>query len=404
MIANIINIGSELLNGRTVNTNLIEISKELRKYGFEIDKQISIRDDRLLLYSELKSVFDNFDGNLIIITGGLGPTEDDITTEIVSKAIGAELILDTNELQRIKDYYLSLNRKMPKNNLKQAYFPKGYKIIINNNGTASGYSVEHNGFDILVLPGPPTEMLPMLKKYLKLYNSNQLSNYTLNLFGKGESLIETEIRKIDYNRDILEINTYVNNGIIDISIEYNKNDEIYAFEIINLLKEKFKDEIFYENLNTVESEIVKILINKRKTLTLAESITGGLIANRITNIPGASNVLIYGGVTYTENSKIKELYVKKDTLDKFSAVSSEVCEEMLIGLATKYDADYRISITGYAGPDAGDGGEVGLVYIGIGDNFENRVFKSHFIGNRERIKNYAANKALIELLKLINKN
>lgn len=398
MRAEIICTGSELLLG-SVNTNAAYISEKLAAIGLKAVREITVGDD----YSELENVFSeslNRSG-IIILTGGLGPTFDDITREAVSKVTGKKLILNKEILKSINERFAAGKIKMPKINEKQAYIFTGAEILRNDNGTAPGQILEINDKIIILLPGPPREIKPMFENavlpYLKKrFERGLLKIKILHTVSLSESAVAEKIGKIvDVERELdggeVSFGILAKQTGVDIKIIATGDDEMLIDRTIQNLKTEFygilADVIYGEDNQTLESVAGELLLKKRKTLAVAESCTGGSITNRITNVAGSSMYFKEGVVTYSDNSKKQLLGVKDETLNKYGAVSGEVAAEMAEGIKKISGADLGISTTGIAGPKPSSTGKpVGLVFIGLASSAGTKIHRFNFSGSRTEIK------------------
>lgn len=400
MKAAVLNIGDEVLAGTTINKDLSIIAKSALKKGILIDKQITVRDDKKSIIENFDQLFENYD--MVFVSGGLGPTADDLTTESIAEALKREMHLDDDVLSGLKEYFVKRGRKMYPNNKKQAYFPDGSIKIHNDYGTAEGYYIMENNKWIVVMPGPPIELKNILDKFLDIYGSNQgIINTSINTFGVGESEVESKLREIDFPEDI-SVNTYFTESGVDIRLKTDvRNKE--AFEnAVNIIFEKFNDIIYATDSKSLSNTLLEYLLKNDKKVAFAESCTGGNIASDFTKNPGASSALICSLVTYTEEAKEKELGVKRETLDEYSAVSRQTATEMISGLRKKYDADYYAVTTGYASP-TGDEDKDGLVFIGLYDKINDKLIisENHYKGVREKIIKTATNDVYFGIIKMM---
>ncbi|PKM92820.1 MAG: competence/damage-inducible protein A [Elusimicrobia bacterium HGW-Elusimicrobia-4] len=410
MHTEIICIGSELLIG-FANTNGAYISEKLATIGLKVNREITVGDD----FSELENVFSEAINRcaLVVATGGLGPTFDDITREVVSKATGKKLVSNKNVLKTISEFFEKKKIKMPKENEKQSYILEGAEIIPNGLGTAAGQILEINNKIIILLPGPPREMKPMFENtvlpYLKeRFEKGLLKIKTLHTVGLAESVVDEKIRKIVALEKELEggevsFTILAKHTGVDIKISVSGTDEMLIDKTIQNLKAEFydvlKDSIFGEDNQTLESVVGELLLKKRKTLSVAESCTGGLISHRLTNVAGSSMYFKESVVTYSDFSKKRLLGVKDETLNKYGAVSGEVAQEMAEGIKKTSGTNFGISTTGIAGPKPSSTGKpVGLVFIALASNDGTKVQQFQFTGSRAEIKDKIAN-AVLDILR-----
>jgi len=405
MKAEIIAVGSELILGSTLNTNSQYLTKRLSEIGIDVLYHTTLKDNR----EQLKEVIDIGlkRADLLIFTGGLGPTGDDFTKEVVSEALGLELVLDNSIEDDIRSYFNKTNKVMTPNNIKQAYIPEGSKPIKNDLGTAPGIFIEKDGKTVVLLPGPPREMKHMFDKYVMplIKQDYIIKVVTLKTIGIGESNLETIIKDIIEENDNPTVATYAGDGLVDIKIVARGDNESEVMKLLEETVAKIKDRIgesiYSYNDEGIEEVVFKILKEKNYKIAFAESCTGGLVSSRFTQIPGVSEVFDRGIVTYSNMSKMEELNVSRLTLDRYSAVSEETALEMAKGLMDKTNVDIALSITGYAGPPSGEDEPVGLVYIGIASRDKSKVIKTRLNGDRISIQNKAALKAFNELRKFL---
>ena len=406
MIAEIITIGTEITTGSTLNTNAFYLSQKLLELGIENHYQTTVDDDEGRLKDVIHIALNRAD--IIITTGGLGPTKDDLTKEVISDAIGLELEHDPIMEEKIKNIFDRIGRCMTNNNIKQATKPKGSLFIENRIGTAPGILINKDNKKIIMLPGPPKEMTLMFEDNVKdlIHDDLIIITKSVNTIGIGESSLESHLMELELSTSNTSIATFAKDGTVEIKIiSKGKDKEEIQSEIdyiVERLNEEFKDYIYgYDNLR-IEEVIVKKLMDKGYKIGLCESCTGGLISSMITKVPGASNVLDRAIISYSNTSKMEELNVEKTTLENYGAVSEETAYEMAKGLFGKANLDIVVSVTGIAGPDGGtEEKPVGLVYICIMTKDEYEIIKCNFNGNRNLIQNRAAIKVLDEIRKVL---
>lgn len=401
MKAEIINVGSELLLGQIANINAQIISEELQKIGVNVYYHTCVGDNEDRLNDVFKTAFERSD--VIILTGGLGPTEDDITKETVSSYLGIPLITDYDSLDRIKSYFASRNRNMSENNLKQAEIPKGSVAITNHYGTAPGIFLKHKGRIIVMLPGPPLEMKPMLKdvinSYLTDFSDSTIYSRVMRFYGIGESQLEEKLKDLILTQSNPTIATLAKTGEVIVRLTAKAENNEKAKRLIKPVEEQIKKRLhkflYAYGSDTIEEVVAKLLMQSSKTIAVAESCTGGLISNKLTNVSGISHVFDRGIISYSNKSKMDLLGVKSLTLKEYGAVSEQTAQEMAIGVKNLANSDIGISVTGIAGPSGATSEKpVGLVYIGYVDANKIYVKKCVFSGNRLKIKECAANAAL----------
>ncbi len=400
MNTEVINVGNELLTGYTLNRNVQIISKILSTLGININFNTSVSDieEDIITVSEI--ALERAD--LIIYTGGLGPTRDDFTKEVVSKVLGRDLILDESLLKNIEDFFESRNLEMTRNNAKQAYLPEGAIALENENGTAPGIFINHGEKIIILLPGPPREVKPLLaNQALPLITNltdNKIVSKTINTIGIGESKLETIIDDIITHYNSVDIATYARSGQVDVRIIIDQNDEVKAEKLLNKICEEVKSKIeyyiySYEN-ETIEEVVFKLLKENNLKVGFCESCTGGLVTSQMTRLAGASEVLDRSIVTYSNDAKMEEVSVKAETLNEHGPVSKETAIEMAQGLLTRSNIDIAVSITGFAGPEVpGDEDPVGLVYIGLATKDTTVVKENLFSGSRVYIQERSSKEA-----------
>ncbi|MDY2734768.1 competence/damage-inducible protein A [Intestinibacter sp.] len=410
MKAEIITVGTEILLGDILNTNCRYLSRELAAMGIEMYYQITVGDNEARLLSTLEESLNRSD--IVICTGGLGPTEDDITKEVCAKYFGYDLVLHKPSLDAMMERFKRMNRIPTKNNEKQAYFPKEAYILKNDNGTAPGCIMEKNGKMIVVLPGPPREMEPMFENYVKPYLSKftdeVIESEVLRIIGVGESKVENDILDIIDTQTNPTIATYAKGYECTLRITAKAKTVEEARALIkpmsDEMKRRFGQSLYATGETSIEEVVAKYLVDNDLKIAVAESCTGGLVSASLINYPGISSVFMEGCVTYSNEAKMKSLGVKQETLDVYGAVSSQCAEEMAAGVAKRYNTNIGIATTGIAGPDGGtDEKPVGLVYFGIYINGKLISKKYIFNGNRQGIRVRAANTILNDLrLELLN--
>lgn len=409
MNAEIITIGSEIMVGGILNSNSRYLSSKLVEIGIETLYHTSVDDNEIRLTEVINIALARAD--IIITSGGLGPTQDDLTKEVVAKSLGLELSIDKEAeetlIKRFEAFHS--NRKMTENNRKQATKPSGSTLIKNDHGTAPGVFIEREGKKIIMLPGPPRELIPMFENYVMdlIRDDFSIDVKSINTIGIGESTLESELRTLDIYENGFDIATFANLGNCEIKLIARGIDkEILQEKMdkkISIIKNHFKDYIYgYDNVS-IEEVLVQRLKEKNYKLSLCESCTGGNISAKITSVPGASQVFDRGIITYSNKAKMDELFVKQESLENYGAVSEEIAYEMAKGLMDKTKSDIVLSITGIAGPDGGSSEKpVGLVYMCIMSKAGHIILKNNFVGNRITIQERATITALWELNKYLS--
>ncbi|WP_455538308.1 competence/damage-inducible protein A [Terrisporobacter sp.] len=412
MKTEIITVGTEILLGDILNTNTHYLFRELASMGINVYYQVTVGDNEQRLLNQLEESFKRSD--LIILTGGLGPTEDDITKEVCAKYFNMEMEFHEPSWNKIIEIHNKMNRKPTKNNRKQAYFPKNSIILPNKYGTAPGCIMEKNNKVIIVMPGPPKEMKPMFENYVKPYllkdNKDILKSKVLRIIGVGESKVESELLDLIDKQTNPTIATYAKDGECTVRITAKAKSEKEAESLISPIskeiKSRFKENVYGEDETTLAEEVAKILVENNLTIAVAESCTGGMVSSALINYPGISSVFMEGCVTYSNEAKMMSLNVKKETLNTVGAVSDKCAKEMAEGVAARHNTNIGLSTTGIAGPEGGSIDKpVGLVYLGITINNKTIVKKYIFNGDRQQIRNRACKTLLndlrLELLKII---
>lgn len=401
MIVELIFVGTELLLGNIVNTNAQFLSEKCASLGLSVYFQNVVGDNEDRLALVLQTALERSD--VVILSGGLGPTEDDLTKETAAKVFGLPLVEDDRAREMLEQYFSQQNRVMTENNRKQALVPQGAIVLYNKNGTAPGIMIEKDQKTAILLPGPPDELIPMFRDqvvpYLQGKRPETIRSVMVKICGIGESQAETMIMDLIDSQTNPTIATYAKVGEVHLRVTAKAKDEKTAKNmmkpVLKELKKRFGDNIYStEEEETLEEVVVHLLEKKKLTLCTAESCSGGMVASRIVNVPGASEVFKAGFVTYSNKAKRKYLGVNKHTLQKYTAVSREVAKEMAKGGVFETDADICVSITGLAGPDGMDDKPAGLVYIGCYYKDHFTVEEFHFKGNRSKVRTLATIRAL----------
>ncbi len=392
MKAEIISIGTEILLGDILNTNAQFLAKELAELGVGVYHQSVVGDNNKRVLEVFNNAFKECD--TIITTGGLGPTKDDLTKELAAKYFNMEMKLREDLLCDLEAYFKKNNFEMTENNKKQCYFPDEAIILPNPNGTAPGAIFEKDGKRIILLPGPPREMEPMFKNhvdpYLSKFTDGIIVSKVLRIFGLGESKMEDLVSDLLDNENPT-VAPYAKNVDVILRITAKGKDEEEAKKLIEPMEKEIRsrlgNNIYGEGETPLEEVVGKMLVDKKMTISTAESCTGGLVASTLINYPGISEVFMEGAVTYSNEAKMRRLGVKRETLDKFGAVSEECAREMAEGISKTSNTRIGVSTTGLAGPGGGTLEKpVGLVYVGLSIDGETKVKKFNFKDNRQRIR------------------
>ena len=402
MRAEIISVGTEILLGDIVNTNTQFLAKELASIGIEVYRQEVVGDNQDRLLGILEEALNRSD--MVITTGGLGPTNDDLTKETACKFFNMDLELHQESLKALEEYFFKMGRKITESNYKQVYFPKEAIVLPNPNGTAPGAILEKNNKYIVILPGPPREMKPMYLNHVKPY-----------LIKKGDGIIESKVVRvlgIGESMAAEKLKNFIENGVNPTVAPYAKEEDVIfritakaesqkeALKLIEPVKNQIEEilgqDVYGEGEETtIEMVVGDLLIKNNLKISTAESCTGGMIASRLVSVSGISDVFLEGAVTYANEAKVRTLNVKEETLKKYGAVSEETAREMAEGMAKRTGSDIAVVTTGIAGPGGGtEEKPVGLVYIGLYYKDEVYVYKNVFNGNRQKVRTKATVTAL----------
>lgn len=402
--AYIISTGTELLLGSTIDSNSVFLGKKLEDIGIRVVGKIIVGDNRDQIARAFKLGFESAD--LVIASGGLGPTKDDLTKEIACQVMGVKLEIVEEEVRRLQDFFARRRRTMPESNIKQAMFPPESVVLRNPLGTAPGMYLSKDGKVAVLLPGPPREMEnmyinevePLLKKEFQLETRKAVSRI-IKVLGPGESQAEEMLEDVIDDPRGCSLALLAVDGEVHIKVTAEGRDINDSQQILERVTEKIKDKmsdnvIGYDREN-LSSAVAKLLMNKGKIVAVAESCTGGLLAKLITDLPGSSRYF-WGSITsYSNEAKKILLDVKEETLARYGAVSKETAAQMAQALIHRYGVDIGLATTGIAGPDGGTAEKpVGLVYIALADNNCCNVKELHFTGNRETVRLLTAKTAL----------
>ena len=401
MNAELIAVGTEILLGDIVNTDAQVISQGLSELGINVFYQTVVGDNPARLRHVVETARDRAD--IIITTGGLGPTLDDLTKETLATVFGKKMALHQPSLDRIKGFFQTIGREMTQNNEKQAWLPEGCTVFVNEWGTAPGCAFEAYGKHVLMLPGPPRECNPMWKEcampYLYKLAGGCIVSRNIRVFGLGESNMEAILHDMMEQSKNPTIAPYAKTSECfarvtakaDTPAECEKLLEPVVEKICGLLGE----DVYGVDVDSLEQVVGDGLRQRGMTLAVAESCTGGLLSKRITDVPGCSDYYLGGVCSYANEVKMNLLGVKKETLDTLGAVSSEVAEQMAEGVAKALGADVGVGITGVAGPGGGtEEKPVGLVYISVWHKGQRLTRKGRAANGRDRIRMQAASTAL----------
>ncbi len=402
MVVEIISVGTEILLGNIVNTNAAYLSEKCAGLGFSCYYQDVVGDNEERLCETIRTALSRAD--ILLLSGGLGPTQDDLTKETAAKVLGKSLKLHEESKAAIREFFEKRGIEPTDNNWKQAMVPEGCIVLANPNGTAPGIIMEDNGKHVVLMPGPPNEMIPMFEAsvmpYLSKLQSCVIFSQTVKICGVGESKAETMVRDLIDSQSNPTIATYAKTGEVHLRVTARAEDEKAARKlvkpVVKELKGRFGSHVYTtDDEVTLEKSVVDLLLANSLTISTVESCTGGLLAARLINVPGVSEVFKSGYITYSNKAKRRLLGIKKNTLLKYGAVSEEIASQMAKGAAMVSKADVVVSITGIAGPDGGSQEKpVGLVYIGCNVCGRMKVKKCHFSGDRSKVRENTVSSAL----------
>lgn len=413
--AEILCIGTEILMGDIINTNAAYIAKELAGLGINVYHQSVVGDNPQRLKESLALAFSRAD--IVITTGGLGPTYDDLSKETIAAYFNRKLVMDEESLHAIECHFLRLNRVMTDNNKKQAMMPEGCVIFANHNGTAPGCAIEgegeQQGKTAIMLPGPPREMKPMFEQGVKPFllkdSDTRLVSHTMHFFGIGESMLESILHELMEESTNPTVAPYAKTGEVQLRVtarvKQGEDAEVLLQPVMEQIKEKVGEFLYGIDVGDLQTAAVRALKEKNLHVAVAESCTGGYVAKRITDVSGASDVFECGICSYSNRIKHQILGVKQETLDTFGAISEEAAREMAEGVRRISGAEIGVSVTGNAGPQASEGKDVGLVYIGVDSDHFKKVFMLYVNRKdqdaRETIRYLASSHALSLILKAV---
>lgn len=392
MNAELIAVGSELLLGQIANTNAQFISEQLARLGINVYFHTVVGDNRPRLIQSIRIAASRAD--LLIFTGGLGPTEDDLTKETVAEVLGRKMVLDTEAMDGIRNYFKVTGRVMTENNRKQALVVEGSIILPNRHGMAPGMIIENSGKTFLLMPGVPSEMKPMFLDfagdYLAKKHAPQIHSRVLRFFGIGESQLETKIIDLIDAQSNPTIAPLAKEGEVTLRLTARHHNPQEAVKLLNLTEQAIDQRVGTFLYGYGEDSLAEIVFrqlkSEKKTIAFAESLTGGMASEWMTTFPGASSVLMGGVVCYTNAVKQDVLHVPAEILNQEGAVSARCAESMAASVRLLCHSDIGIGFTGVAGPDKSEGKDVGTVYIGFADQDGVRSVLCHLSGTRRMIR------------------
>ncbi|WP_347550317.1 competence/damage-inducible protein A [Pseudalkalibacillus hwajinpoensis] len=407
MNAEIIGIGSELLLGQIANTNAQFISTRLADLGINVFYHTVVGDNHERFKQVIKTAESRSD--LLIFTGGLGPTKDDLTKETIAETLDRKLVYNEDAMNTIQAFYTKTGAHMSENNRKQALVIDGAEVLRNDNGMAPGMALTANERTYMLFPGPPKELYPMFTNYAEPYLLNQMKfgdtifSRVLRFFGIGESRLETELEDLIDTQTNPTIAPLAGDWEVTLRLTAKADSKAEAEKLIDQTEQQIQKRVgqflYGYDATTLAKEAFSMLEKKKWTISTAESLTGGMFSQQLTDLPGASS-LFYGGVVCYSNQVKREVGVTKETLDTYGAVSEECAIELARSVRAKYKTDVGISFTGVAGPDPDEGKEPGTVFIGVASPSFEKVISLKLAGNRDAIRKRAVKHGFNTLLKL----
>lgn len=410
MIAEIVSVGTELLMGQIVNTDAQFLARRLAALGITMYRQSTVGDNPGRVKEAVREALSRAD--LVITTGGLGPTEDDLTKEMVAEALGLPMVRHDEVVEGIRRYFESTGREMTPNNLRQADFPEGARLMPNRKGTAPGCIAEKDGKRVAVLPGPPHELIDMyeqqLEPYLLSLSDQVIASRFLHIVGVGESIVETRLMDL-FHWESPTLALYCAPGEVTARLTVRCGKDVDPAPLLDPLEKEIRarlgESVYAEGLDaSMPKTVVEMLTARKETVSVAESLTGGMLASRLVDVPGASAVLGEGYVTYANEAKERLLGVSGETLRAHGAVSEQCAREMAEGCRRASGADWALATTGIAGPDGGTPEKpVGTVYIACAGRQGTVVKALKLRGDRTRVRSMTCLYAM-DLLRVSMKN
>ena len=410
MIAEIVSVGTELLMGQIVNTDAQFLARRLAALGITMYRQSTVGDNPGRVKEAVREALSRAD--LVITTGGLGPTEDDLTKEMVAEALGLPMVRHDEVVEGIRRYFESTGREMTPNNLRQADFPEGARLMPNRKGTAPGCIAEKDGKRVAVLPGPPHELIDMyeqqLEPYLLSLSDQVIASRFLHIVGVGESIVETRLMDL-FHWQSPTLALYCAPGEVTARLTVRCGKDVDPAPLLEPLEKEIRarlgESVYAEGLDaSMPKTVVEMLAAQKETVSVAESLTGGMLASRLVDVPGASAVLCESYVTYSNEAKQRLLGVSGETLRAHGAVSEQCAREMAEGCRRASGADWALATTGIAGPDGGTPEKpVGTVYIACAGRQGVVVKALKLRGDRTRVRSMTCLYAM-DLLRVSMKN
>jgi len=404
--AEIIAIGSELLTPTRTDTNSLWLTEQLNNIGVEVMLKTIVGDDPARLEETVRDALKR--SEIVITTGGLGPTEDDITRAVAANAVDRELVYREELEIELRERFRRWGREMPEINKRQAFVIDGSEVLPNPNGSAVGMYIMIDGKHLAIFPGPPREMRPMFENFVlpKLKSSAgevSVSRRVVKISGMGESAVDEAIAPIYVTYGSVQTSILFNKSEVEVHLALTSDDAAKADEVLSEIAEKIVGKlgvaVFSTQGESMEEVVGRMLTKSGSTLAVAESCTGGLIGSRLTDVPGSSRYFIEGAVTYSNAAKVRMLGVSEQTLNDHGAVSAETAGEMASGMREAAGTDYGISVTGIAGPDGGtDEKPVGTVFVGFADKNGTKTRKLTLPGDRYLIR-WRSSQAALDYLR-----
>lgn len=400
MTAEILSIGTELLLGNIANTDAQIISQGLSELGINVYFHTVVGDNPARIKQAVEIARNRSD--IIITTGGLGPTYDDITKEALAECFGKRLVRDDSSLERIGEYFAQIGAEISESNARQAMLPEGCVVLDNDWGTAPGCAFEADGKHVIMLPGPPRECEPMFKEravpYLRKLSDSVLVSRNIRIFGMGESAVEDILHEYMQSQVNPTVAPYAKEGEVMIRVTAKAENERDAYAmtepVVDKVAEMLGDVVYGVDIESLEEAVMLLLKERGLTLASAESCTGGLLSARMTELPGVSAVFVGGVCAYSNDVKINNLSVPEEVINQYGAVSEQVVYSMAENVRKKLGADIGISISGVAGPAASESKPVGTVCIGVSSHMGTEAYTFKLRGNRSRIRTASVNRAL----------
>ena len=404
--AEIIAVGSELLTPERTDTNSLWLTEKLMEIGVEVKLKTIVGDDEARLEEAIRDAIKRTD--IVITTGGLGPTEDDVTRQVSARAAGRELVYHDDLEAELRERFRRWGREMPEINKRQAFVIDGADILPNPNGSAVGMMLRDDSKFLVVLPGPPREMKPMFEDFVfeslrSVAGEVHVARRLLRVSGMGESAVDELIAPIYTSYPSVQTSILFSRAEIEVHLAATADTEADADrvldEIVSKMTQVLGPALFATNGETMEEVVGNLLTTRGETLAVAESCTGGLIGMRLTEVPGSSKYFLEGAVTYSNDAKTRTLGVPAETINEYGAVSSETAEAMADGIRRRADTDYGVSVTGIAGPDGGSEDKpVGTVFVGYADRSRTKSIKFVFPGDRHLIR-WRSSQAALDYLR-----